>query len=242
MTNPSLSRFLRSVLLTVGTVTVALAALPGASWADTPRLPVPEEIPAVEAIVVVPDFGEFTIRFNRADAPNHVSHFLVLAHEGLFDGLEFHRVIPGYLVQTGDPATRPDSTGARPTDDSASRDAAGPGYDLPPEETTFGHARGTVSMAWRGNRPGSAATQWFVTLDDIPALDGWATPIGRVVAGLDVLERVAQSSAHRDRRPLHPVRVGEIRLNAETPAGADPAGVSELSEDRPTGKEGAQSE
>ncbi len=181
--------------------------LPETAPEEVPPFPRPEDIPPLEATVVVPDFGEFTIRFYRAEAPNHVAHFLTLAHEGFYDGLAFHRAIPGYVIQTGDPSGRDDD----PWNDGQ----GGPFYRLPAEKTPTTHIRGTVSMSWREDREGTAGSQWCVTLADLPALDERATAIGRVVEGMDAVDRISQVTTLRNRSPRVPVRIERVTLRRE---------------------------
>ncbi len=209
----------------------ALAAMPGAASpatpADAPPPPLPSagDIPAIEAVVFVPDFGQFVVQFHRDEVPNHVAHFLTLAAEGFYDGLLFHRIIPGYLVQTGDPTTREaiPETGSAP--------GAPLPYRLPAEPTSRTHTRGTVAMAWADDQPGTAASQWFVVLEDLPDLDRHATPIGRVVQGLDVVDRISQVTTMRSRVPRRAVRIESIVLTAETPPGLSADGVIEPAEE-----------
>lgn len=169
-----------------------------------PAPPSPEDVPDLDAVFSVARFGEFRVRFYRDEVPNHVANFLTLAADGFYDGMSFHRVIPGFLVQAGDPSSRdedPDNDGA-----------GGPGYSLPPEPTERSHTRGTFSMAWREDRPGTAGSQWFIALSDLPALDGRATPIGRVVAGMDVVDRISQAPTRRNRNPLERLVIESVRL------------------------------
>jgi cyclophilin family peptidyl-prolyl cis-trans isomerase len=180
---------------------VVLAAAPSQAD-DDPPFPDPASIPAVDAIVVVKDFGEFRIRFYRDEAPNHVAQFLSLVAEGYYDHLSFHRVLPDLLIQAGDPATR---KGDREPDAEESP------YRLPPEPTERPILRGTVAMAWNESTPGTAATQWFVSLGDFPEMqDG--TVIGEVVEGMDVVDRVSQVSTFATRVPFKRVDIEEIRL------------------------------
>jgi len=182
------------------------------------------DLPAVDVVVTVEDFGDFRVRLDRDRVPNHVAAFLALAASGAFDGLGFHRIIPGYLVQTGDPTSRDDDPG----NDGRTL----PPWRIPEEATDATHARGTVSMAWLDDDPGSAGSQWFVALDDLPQLDGHATPIGRVVDGMDVVEGISQVSTFRNRHPLRIVRVESVELvPAAAPAGG-PGGAGEGSGSR----------
>jgi cyclophilin family peptidyl-prolyl cis-trans isomerase len=218
-----------AALLAGAAAAAALGALPTAAPAEEPSpvAPRPEDVPPLEAVVVVPEFGEFRVRLFRDEVPNHVSLFLTLAQEGYYDGLEFHRIVPRLLIQTGDPATRegasPESTGA-----------ASP-YRIPFEETARTHERGTVSMAWRDDRPGTAGPQWFVSLEDNPGLDGRATPIGQVVEGMEVVDAIAQVTTHPDRRPRRRVGIERIRLEmeGETPDAPDAIPGGETGERSP---------
>jgi cyclophilin family peptidyl-prolyl cis-trans isomerase len=170
-------------------------------------------------LVTVEKFGTFRIRPFPDEAPHHVACFLGLVARGYFDGMSFHRVIPGFLVQTGDPASR-----TAPPDSSA---AHAPPWRLPPEPTHRTHHRGTVSLAWQGDDPGSAGTQWFVALAELPQLDGHATIIGEVVEGMETVEKIAQVSTHRDRRPLRRVLLESARLVAR-PEGERGEGSGDL--------------
>lgn len=170
----------------------------------TAVVPVGHEIPDVHVVVNVPDFGRFRIRPFRDEVPNHVSLFLSLVATGVYDGMGFHRIIPGYLIQTGDPTSRDED----PSNDGRSL----PTWRVPEEPNNLTHVRGTVSMAWHDDEPGSAGTQWFVTLADVAEVDGHATPIGEVVEGLDVVDRISQVTTLRNRHPLKPVRVESVRL------------------------------
>jgi peptidyl-prolyl cis-trans isomerase B (cyclophilin B) len=173
-------------------------------------MPDPSAIPPVDAIVRVQEFGEFRIAFYRDETPNHVAHFLSLAAGGFYDGLSFHRVIPGLLVQTGDPNSR---------DEDRTNDGAGSsGFLLPPEPTERPILRGTVVMAWRGAETGTAGSQWFVSLGDFPAMRE-GTPIGEVVEGMDVVDRISQVSTFRNRTPCNRVGIETIRL---APGAASP--------------------
>jgi cyclophilin family peptidyl-prolyl cis-trans isomerase len=180
------------------------APVPAPSPEAEPEATRPAPVPDLEATVVVTDFGEFTVRLDVEAARNAAALFLSLAQVDAFDGLAFHRVVPRLLIQTGDPRTR--------DDDPANDGDGAPPWRLPPEPAARTHARGTVSLAWRDDDPASAGMQWFVTLSEVPALDGRATPFGEVVRGLDVVDRIAQVSTFRDGRPLRPVRIEDVRL------------------------------
>lgn len=119
--------------------------------------------------------GGVEIALLAEEAPMTVESFVSLAHRGFFDGLLFHRVVPDFVVQGGDP--RGDGTG-------------GPGYAVRDELNPVPYERGTVGMALSG--PDTGGSQWFVTLSPQPHLDGSYTVFGRVASGIDVLDRVEQ--------------------------------------------------
>jgi peptidyl-prolyl cis-trans isomerase B (cyclophilin B) len=202
----------RHLALVVATVLVPAAlarATPAGeetAAADSLRFPDPASIPDVEALVTVKDFGEFRIRFHREAAPNHVAHFLTLVATGAYDGMSFHRVIPRFIIQIGDPNSR--------DEDLHNDGPGGPGYRLPPEPNDLTHRRGSVSMAWRDEDPASAGSQWFVCLEDLPALDGRDTVFGEVSAGMDTVDRISQVTTLRNWNPRHRVIVEKIELVA----------------------------
>jgi peptidylprolyl isomerase len=118
----------------------------------------------------------FVIELYPKSAPQTVNSFIFLAEEGWFDGVTFHRVLPGFVAQTGDPT----GTGV-----------GGPGYTLPLEiDPALSHAEaGMVAMA-RSSDPNSAGSQWYITLGDASMLDGQYTIFGKVVEGMDVVQAI----------------------------------------------------
>jgi len=141
--------------------------------------------------VIETRFGEIEIELLSQKAPGHVKNFLELARKGFYDGTTFHRVIPGFMIQGGDPNTK---------DQKASRSAhgtGGPGYTIKAEFNDTSHARGVVSMA-RSQDPDSAGSQFFVCVADARFLDRQYSAFGRVVRGMDVADKIV--SAARDSR------------------------------------------
>lgn len=141
--------------------------------------------------VIETKFGEIEIEFLPDKAPGHVENFLKLARQGFYDGTTFHRVIPGFMIQGGDPNTR---------DKSAPRErhgTGGPGYNIKAEFNDTRHKRGVLSMA-RAASPDSAGCQFFICVSDSGFLDGQYTAFGRVVRGLEVADKIV--SAPRDAR------------------------------------------
>jgi cyclophilin family peptidyl-prolyl cis-trans isomerase/HEAT repeat protein len=130
--------------------------------------------------VVATDKGAFTIELLPEDAPLTVDNFVGLARRGYFNNVTFHRVVPNFVIQGGDP--RGDGNG-------------GPGYQIRDEINTVPYDRGAVGMALSGRDTGGS--QWFVTHSPQPHLDGGYTVFGRVVSGLDVVDRIARGDRIR---------------------------------------------
>jgi peptidyl-prolyl cis-trans isomerase B (cyclophilin B) len=144
---------------------------------------------ATPRAVIETKFGEIEIEFFADKAPGHVKNFLDLAGKGFYDGTTFHRVIPDFMIQGGDPNTK---------DLKASRDrhgTGGPGYSIKAEFNDTAHKRGVVSMA-RSSSPDSAGCQFFICVADSSFLDRQYTAFGRVVRGMEAADQIV--SAARD--------------------------------------------
>jgi cyclophilin family peptidyl-prolyl cis-trans isomerase len=123
--------------------------------------------------------GDFSVELLPQLAPEHVNSFVFLARDKFYDGTKFHRVVPGFVAQGGDPT----GTGT-----------GGPGYNVPLEASKEPFKRGIVGMA-RSSDPNSAGSQWFVTLGDAPHLNGQYTVFGRVTNGMDVVDAIEVGDA-----------------------------------------------
>ncbi len=123
--------------------------------------------------------GDFTLELMPDVAPKHVNSFVFLSRDGYYNGVKFHRVVPGFVAQTGDPT----GTGQ-----------GGPGYKLDLESSNVKFDRGVVGMA-RSNDPNSAGSQWFVTFGNAEHLTGSYTVFGYVSKGMDVVDCIAQGEA-----------------------------------------------
>lgn len=140
--------------------------------------------------------GDITLEFFPDVAPNHVNNFLELARSGFYDGTKFHRVIPGFMIQGGDPNSK--------QDDRRLHGTGGSGKNVKAEFSKTPHVRGVLSMA-RAANPDSASSQFFIMVADAPHLDGQYSAFGKVVAGIEVVDKiVAEETDHRD-NPLEPV-------------------------------------
>ncbi len=136
-------------------------------------------------------------------APNTVNNFIDLVKKGFYDGLTFHRVIDGFMIQGGDP--NGNGTG-------------GPGYSIKGEFTQNGfqndlkHTKGVLSMA-RSNDPDSAGSQFFIMHEDAPHLDGAYASFGMVTDGIDVVDRIAKTRTDWGDRPLKPQKIKSITVD-----------------------------
>src|SRR5205809_3394531 len=129
------------------------------------------------------EFGDITVDLYSDDAPMTVENFKKLANSGYYDGLIFHRIVPGFVIQGGDPYTK----------DTSNKDkwgTGGPGWNVKAEFNKNTHSRGTLSMA-RSQDPNSAGSQFFIVLKDSRFLDGKYTVFGKVISGMDIVDRIA---------------------------------------------------
>ena len=148
-------------------------------------------VPAGPRATIETRLGNMELEFFPDKAPGHVKNFLDLARKGIYDGTTFHRVIPGFMIQGGDPGTK---------DQSLPRErhgTGGPGYQIKAEFNDTPHKRGVLSMA-RSGHPDSAGSQFFIVVNDSPHLDRQYTAFGRVVSGIDVVDKIV--GAPRDPR------------------------------------------
>ncbi len=131
--------------------------------------------------VIETSYGNLELEFFPDSAPGHVENFLKLAGEGFYDGTTFHRVIPGFMVQGGDPNTK--------SDDRSTHGMGGPGHSVNAEFNERRHDRGIVSMA-RSGHPDSAGSQFFIVVKNSPFLDGQYTAFGQVTSGMEVADKI----------------------------------------------------
>ncbi len=120
------------------------------------------------------DIGDIKLELYPKDAPHAVNSFVFLSRDGYFDGVTFHRVLPGFVAQAGDPT----GTGQ-----------GGPGYTLPDEVNSNKFLDGTLGMA-KTSAPNSGGSQWFIDYAPQPALDGKYTVFGQLVEGRDILDKI----------------------------------------------------
>jgi cyclophilin family peptidyl-prolyl cis-trans isomerase len=129
------------------------------------------------------EFGDITVEFYSDDAPKTVENFKKLAKIGFYDGLIFHRIVPGFVIQGGDPHTKQLSNKVK-------WGTGGPGWNVKAEFNKNTHSRGILSMA-RSQDPDSAGSQFFIILKDSKFLDGKYTVFGKVISGMDIVDKIA---------------------------------------------------
>lgn len=142
--------------------------------------------------------GHIVLQFFPDVAPGHVKNFVKLSREGFYNGTTFHRVIPGFMIQGGDPNSK--------NPDRALHGMGGPGYKVKAEFNSKPHKRGIVSMA-RANDPDSAGSQFFICVADANFLDWQYTVFGEVVSGMDVADKVASMKRDGRDNPLERVEM-----------------------------------
>jgi peptidyl-prolyl cis-trans isomerase B (cyclophilin B) len=132
--------------------------------------------------IIKTKFGDIEVKLFPDVAPKHVANFIKLAKDGFYNGTIFHRVIPGFMIQGGDPNTK----------DSLKKDTygqGGPGYSIKAEFSDMAHKRGIVSMA-RANDPDTAGSQFFIVVEDSRFLDNKYSVFGEVIKGIGVADKI----------------------------------------------------
>lgn len=142
--------------------------------------------------------GEIVLQFYEDVAPNHVKNFVTLAKDKFYDGCTFHRVIPGFMIQGGDPNSK------KP--DRSLHGMGGPGHQVPAEFNSKPHKRGVLSMA-RSNDPNSAGSQFFICVADANFLDWKYTAFGEVVGGMEIADKVVNVKRDGRDNPLERVEM-----------------------------------
>lgn len=154
----------------------------------------------MKAIIKVKEYGAMEVELNPEIAPITVENFVKLVNKGFYNGLTFHRVIKGFMIQGGCP--KGNGTG-------------GPGYTIKGEflangvNNTLKHTRGVISMA-RAMDPNSAGSQFFIMHKDAPHLDGQYAAFGAVTSGIEVVDKIAAINTDYRDKPLKPVIIESI--------------------------------
>ena len=148
--------------------------------------------------VIETKFGNIELKFFPEVAPGHVSNFIELAKKGFYDGTIFHRVIPGFMIQGGDPNSK--------NPDKSTHGMGGPGYSIKAEFNNKSHKRGILSMA-RSANPDSAGSQFFICVADAPFLDKQYTVFGEAVSGMDVADKIVNQPRDKRDNPLERIEM-----------------------------------
>jgi peptidyl-prolyl cis-trans isomerase B (cyclophilin B) len=138
-----------------------------------------------EVAVIKTNEGEMVVQFWTDAAPNTIENFKKLARQGFYDGTIFHRIVKGFMIQGGDPNSKDPAK-------ESTYGQGGPGYEINAEFNNHSHDRGVISMA-RGPDPDSAGSQFFICLAPVRRLDGQYTTFGKLIKGVDVLERIGDT-------------------------------------------------
>ena len=176
-----------------------------------------ESVMDKEIAVISTKFGDIKLEFFDEIAPKHVESFKLHAQNGYYDGTIFHRVIPGFMIQGGDPLSKSEDKSRHGTGGNAAKyfgigdENSESTWDLPAEFSTTPHERGILSMA-RSQNPDSGGSQFFICVADARFLDNQYTVFGKVVSGMDVVDSIV--NAPRDARDNPDDRI-EMKVKLE---------------------------
>ena len=176
-----------------------------------------ESVMDKEIAVISTKFGDIKLEFFDEIAPKHVESFKLHAQNGYYDGTIFHRVIPGFMIQGGDPLSRSEDKSRHGTGGNAAKyfgigdENSESTWDLPAEFSATPHERGILSMA-RSQNPDSGGSQFFICVADARFLDNQYTVFGKVVSGMDVVDSIV--NAPRDARDNPDDRI-EMKVKLE---------------------------
>ena len=162
--------------------------------------------------VISTKFGDMVVEFFPDVAPKHVENFQILAEEGYYNGTTFHRVIPGFMIQGGDPNSKDldrmnDGTGGRAGKFfGIGRENDPESWTVPAEFNDTPHQRGTLSMA-RSQNIDSGSSQFFICHDNAPFLDGQYTVFGQLISGIEVVDQIVNSERDPRDNPIDRVEM-----------------------------------
>ena len=170
-----------------------------------------------DVAIITTDFGDMVVEFFEGVAPKHVESFKLHAQNGYYNGTLFHRVIPGFMIQGGDPNTKTDNKASYGTGGHAAKyfgvgnESESTTWNVPAEFNDINHSRGILSMA-RANDPNSGGSQFFICAADAPHLNGKYTVFGQLIKGDQVLEQIV--NLPRDARD-NPTRRVEMSVRLD---------------------------
>jgi peptidyl-prolyl cis-trans isomerase B (cyclophilin B) len=155
-------------------------------------------------VTIETKFGKIVFKLLPDIAPETVRNFVNLTKSGFYDGTLFHRVIPGFMIQGGDPNTK--------TQDKSKWGFGGPGYTVKAEFNSRSHLRGIVSMA-RSADPDSAGSQFFIVTSDSTFLDRQYTVFGEVIEGINVADTIVSQQRNKSDCPLEDVKMLKVSVS-----------------------------
>lgn len=157
-----------------------------------------------EVAVIETNMGTIVFKFHPEVAPKTVENFKKSANSGFYNGTKFHRVIPDFMIQGGDPNSK--------SSDRSTHGMGGPGYTIPAEFSSISHKRGIVSMARRGDNINSAGSQFFIVVKDSTFLDKEYTVFGEVIQGMDVVDKIVSVKRDGNDNPIEPVIMQKVYI------------------------------
>ncbi len=155
-------------------------------------------------VIINTKFGKIIFKLLPDDAPETVRSFVKLAKSGFYDNTLFHRIIPGFMIQGGDPNTK--------QADKSNWGMGGPGYSINAEFSSRSHLRGIISMA-RGTDVNSAGSQFFIVTSDSTFLDRQYTVFGEVIEGMDVADKIVNLPKNENDCPLEDVKMDKVTVS-----------------------------
>jgi cyclophilin family peptidyl-prolyl cis-trans isomerase len=186
--------YMKKVVIALMILLIGMFGVPHSYAQQSPKKFTSQEIKKMSetTAVIETKFGNITLKFFPDVAPGHVRNFIDLAKKGFYDGTTFHRVIPGFMIQGGDPNSK--------SADRRTHGMGGPGYTIKAEFNNRPHKRGTLSMA-RAQNPDSAGSQFFICVKDAPSLNGQYTVFGEVVSGMDAVDKIVSQPRDQNDNP-----------------------------------------
>ncbi|MDH5700206.1 MAG: peptidylprolyl isomerase [Nitrospirota bacterium] len=194
----TLASVLRQLMMVIGVftvVTVSGSLVPTGAAAEEPS----NADTKASHVLIKTKFGEMEAVLFPDLAPKHVESFLKLAKSGFYNGTLFHRIIPGFMIQGGDPLTKDPANRSR-------YGTGGPGYTVPAEFNRVIHEKGILSAA-RTADPNSAGSQFFIMVDKAPHLDNQYTVFGEVVKGIEVVDTIVSQPRDLKDNPLERIEM-----------------------------------
>lgn len=149
-----------------------------------------DEVANYYADIEIENYGTITVKLYGQQAPITVNNFVTLARSGFYDGLTFHRIIEGFMMQGGDPL----GNGTGGSSEKIFGEFSANGYT----QNTLSHTRGTISMARNGYSNNSASSQFFIVHEDSPHLDGKYAAFGEVTSGMEIVDKICKDAKPTD--------------------------------------------